>query len=221
MLPVKVCGILSKAEAELAHRAGASHLGLVSAMPSGSGLLTEDEIAAIVAVSPPGANTVLLTSAREAGRILQQLEITRAHTVQLCDRLAPEARESIRRQRPGVAVMQVVHVWGEESLAEARDAARFSDLLLLDSGRPDDARRTLGGTGDTHDWSISARIVERAPCPVFLAGGLNAGNVADAVRAVRPYGVDLYSGVRTDGLLDQAKVDAFFAAVAEVRAELG
>ena len=74
--------------------------------------------------------------------------------------------------------------------------------------------KELGGTGRVHDWALSRRIVAEAPCPVFLAGGLNAGNVADAIRQVRPYGVDLCNGVRTEDALDPAKLGAFMGAVA-------
>jgi phosphoribosylanthranilate isomerase len=79
---------------------------------------------------------------------------------------------------------------------------------------PDAPVRVLGGTGRVHDWSISRRIVEASPVPVFLAGGLTPSNVAEAIRTVRPFGVDLCTGLRTEGRLDGAKLDAFMRAVA-------
>ena len=102
---------------------------------------------------------------------------------------------------------------GEESVPEAWLAAAEADALLLDSGRPDLAVKELGGTGRVHDWEISRRIRELVPAPVFLAGGLTPENVARAIRIVRPYGVDVCSGVRTGGKLDLVKVAAFFEAV--------
>jgi phosphoribosylanthranilate isomerase len=120
---------------------------------------------------------------------------------------------ALRRALPGVRLVQVIHVEDDGAVALARDYARLADALLLDSGRPSAAE--FGGTGRAHDWSVSRRIVEAVEKPVFLAGGLNAGNVAEAVRQVRPFGVDLCSGVRTDGALDAAKLAAFTAALWE------
>ena len=89
------------------------------------------------------------------------------------------------------------------------------DALLLDSGRPDADRKTLGGTGEVHDWTLSRRIVATAPVPVWLAGGLRPENVAAAVATVRPHGVDVCSGVRGDGRLDERLLTAFCAAARE------
>jgi phosphoribosylanthranilate isomerase len=88
------------------------------------------------------------------------------------------------------------------------------DALLFDSGNPSLAVKELGGTGRVHDWSISRRIREQVNVPVFLAGGLNAGNAAEAARQVRPFGLDICSGVRTDGRLDESKLRAFVEALA-------
>jgi phosphoribosylanthranilate isomerase len=85
--------------------------------------------------------------------------------------------------------------------------------FLLDSGRPSLPTPEYGGTGRTHDWAVSAEFVRRSPHPVFLAGGLSAANVSEAIRRVRPFGVDLCSGVRTDGHLDPGKLRAFVGAV--------
>jgi len=126
----------------------------------------------------------------------------------------PGCHEAIKARHPGVAVIQVIHVTGPGSVDEARRAAETADGLLLDSGNPALEVKELGGTGRVHDWALSRRIVEESPKPVYLAGGLRADNVAGAIRAVRPYGVDLCSGVRTDGRLDRAKLSAFMEAVA-------
>lgn len=115
---------------------------------------------------------------------------------------------------PGVALVQVIHVRDEAALDQAGAWAPHVDALLLDSGNPQAAIRELGGTGRTHDWAISAALVRAvAPCPVFLAGGLRAENVAEAVRTVRPYGVDVCTGVRTSGVLDAQKLAAFSLAL--------
>ncbi len=87
------------------------------------------------------------------------------------------------------------------------------DALLLDSGNPGLAVKELGGTGRVHNWEISRLIREQANKPVFLAGGLNPSNVAEAIKAVEPFGLDLCSGVRTNDVLDLVKLRAFFASL--------
>jgi phosphoribosylanthranilate isomerase len=112
-----------------------------------------------------------------------------------------------------VKLVQVIHVVGEHSREEAKRIAGQVDALLLDSGNPALAVKELGGTGRVHDWRISRRIREEVPLPVFLAGGLNAANVQEAIQGVRPFGLDLCSGVQRDGRLDQRKLREFMRAV--------
>ena len=210
---VKICCIASVEEAWLAIRAGASALGLVSAMPSGPGVIDERTIAEIAAAVPPPIATFLLTSLQDADAMIEQHRRCRTNTLQLCDRLPSGAHRELRRALPGIALVQVIHIMGADSIGEALAVAPHVNALLLDSGNPSLPVKELGGTGRVHDWSLSRRIREESPVPVFLAGGLNAGNVAEAVRAVRPFGLDLCSGVRTGGHLDAAKVGTFFEAV--------
>ena len=210
---VKICCIASVDEARMAIRYGASALGLVSAMPSGPGPIDEDEIARIRHHIPPPVASFLLTCRQDVAGVIDQLRRTRCNTVQLCDTLTHGSYARIREALPGVSIVQVIHVTGEQSIAEALGVADDVDALLLDSGRPSLAVKELGGTGRVHDWAISRRIREASPVPVFLAGGLTPMNVADAIRQVRPFGLDLCSGVRTNGKLDEQKLAAFFAAV--------
>jgi len=209
---VKICCISTPDEAALAIRYGASALGLVSAMPSGPGVITEAAIAEIVRTLPPGVDSFLLTSRQEAGAIIAQQRATRVTTLQLVDAVAEEVYAELRRALPDVALVQVIHVRDATALAEATEAARFVDALLLDSGNPALAVKELGGTGRRHDWSVSRTIRDAVPLPVYLAGGLHAGNVAEAITTVRPFGVDLCSGVRTRDGLDEGKLAAFMAA---------
>ena len=213
---VKICCIGSLEEAALAVRHGAAALGLVSAMPSGPGVIGEDLIARIAARVPPGVASFLLTCEQDAGRIIAQQRRTRANTIQICDRLEGGAYRELRRAMPGVALVQVVHVGGAESIAEAASVAPRVDAILLDSGNQQLAVKELGGTGRTHDWEVSRRVRESVNVPVYLAGGLKAENVAGAIGRVAPFGVDVCSGVRTGGKLDEAKLAAFFRAVADV-----
>ncbi|MEL6945686.1 MAG: phosphoribosylanthranilate isomerase, partial [Bacteroidota bacterium] len=89
------------------------------------------------------------------------------------------------------------------------------DALLLDSGNPNLKVKTLGGTGKTHDWNLSCQIVDAVDVPVYLAGGLKTENVADAIAMVQPYGLDLCSGVRTNGYLDKEKLTQFMNVVGQ------
>jgi phosphoribosylanthranilate isomerase len=210
---VKVCCIASREEAGLAIAAGASALGLVSAMPSGPGVITDEEIAEIAATIPPPVATFLLTARQEAEAIVEQQRFCGTTTLQLVDHVAPRELRRLRIALPGIRIVQVIHVTGEESVEEAREVAPLVDALLLDSGNQKLPVKELGGTGRTHDWSLSRRIRDTAGAPVFLAGGLNAANVGDAIRAVSPFGLDLCSGVRSAGRLDSARLAEFLCAV--------
>lgn len=207
---VKVCCISSIDEARLAIRCGASALGLVSAMPSGPGPIPEELIAEIAAVIPPGVASFLLTSKQDADSIIKQQRRCRTNTLQLVDRVSVQTYQELRRELPGIGLVQVVHVTGEESIVEAITVSEFVDAILLDSGNQSLPVRELGGTGRTHDWNLSRQIVESVSVPVYLAGGLKSENVAEAIRQVHPFAVDLCSGVRTDGKLDESKLAAFF-----------
>jgi phosphoribosylanthranilate isomerase len=210
---IKVCCIASIDEACLAIHHGASALGLVSAMPSGPGVIPESTIAAIAALIPPPVATFLLTSLQDPEAIVAQQRRLRTTTVQICDRLPQGAHRDIREALPGIGLVQVVHVSGPESIDEAREVADHVDALLLDSGNQALAVKELGGTGRRHDWGLSRRIRETVPVPIFLAGGLRPENAGEAIREVGPFGLDLCTGVRTAGALDPSKLLAFVAAV--------
>ena len=210
---IKICCIASLEEARLAIEAGADALGLVGPMPSGQGPIPDQLIASIAGQVPPPVATFLLTCETEAAAILDHARRCRTNTLQLVGRVAPETYTVLRARLPSVRLVQVIHVEDESAVAQARAAAPMVDALLLDSGQPAAAVPVLGGTGMTHVWSVSRRIVEAVDRPVFLAGGLNAGNVARAIAQVRPFGVDLCTGVRIEGRLDPARLEAFVAAV--------
>lgn len=210
---VKICCIMSVAEASLAVTAGASALGLVGQMPSGPGVIDDALIAEIAAAVPPPVATFLLTSETQADAIVDHVRRCGTNTVQLVDRVEEGAHAAIRRALPQVKIVQVLHVGDADVVDEARALAGAVDAFLLDSGNPKLAVKELGGTGRVHDWDLSRRIVEAVERPVFLAGGLRADNVGDAVARVRPFGVDLCSSVRSQGRLDAEKLAAFFAAM--------
>ncbi len=214
---VKICCISSPSEARTAVKLGASALGLVSEMPSGPGVISEAQIGEIAADVPPGVAAFLLTSRTDPAAIIQQQRACRTNTIQLCDRLDGGGYRDLRRSLPGVGLVQVIHVTGWEALEQAMKMAEQVDALLLDSGNPALAVKELGGTGRVHDWEVSRRIREESPVPVWLAGGLSSGNVKQAFQAVRPFGLDLCTGVRTQGVLDPVKLRNFFDAVETCR----
>lgn len=210
---VKICCIKSPAEARTALAHGADALGLVSHMPSGPGVIPEELIAEIAASVPPGTATFLLTALTEPEAIIAQHRRCRTSTIQLVDAVAPGTHAVLRRALPDVHLVQVVHVTGEGAVAEAAAVAPHVDFILLDSGNPSLAVKELGGTGRTHDWAVSRRIVATCGRPVYLAGGLRPDNLAAAHAQVGPYGFDLCNSVRTADVLDEAKLAAFFSAV--------
>lgn len=210
---VKICCIASAEEAQLAIAHGASAVGLVGAMPSGPGPIDDDVIARIAAIVPPPIATFLLTSRTDPESIIEHVKLCRVNTVQLVDAIKIQDYAALRRGLPGIKLVQVIHVQGQDTLHEAKEIAPLVDAILLDSGNPGLAVKELGGTGRVHDWSISRQVVASIGKPVFLAGGLNPGNIAQAVKTVRPFGVDICTGVRSCGALDLTKLKGFLSAL--------
>ena len=210
---IKICCISSLAEARMAIAAGVDALGLVGKMPSGPGPIKDEMIAHIAMHIPPPISSFLLTSEQTATAIIDHVKRVHTNTVQIVDEPAEGAYYEIKKALPYLRIVQVIHVGGEESIAEALAIQQQADAILLDSGNPKAAIKTLGGTGNKHNWEISREIVRSVSIPVFLAGGLTAENVADAINMVHPYGIDACSGVRTDGKLDKEKLKKFVAAV--------
>jgi phosphoribosylanthranilate isomerase len=210
---VKICCISSKQEAFDAIAFGASALGLVGEMPSGPGVISDEEIFEIAKAVPPPIATFLLTSKTNSKEIIEHHKRTQTNTIQIVDELADRTYHEIRAALPNVKLVQVVHVADERSIADAVELSELVDAILLDSGNPHLEIKELGGTGRRHDWLLSRKIVEAVEKPVFLAGGLNAENVREAVETVQPFGLDLCSGVRTKGKLDKSKLERFFDAM--------
>lgn len=212
---VKICCIANQQEAADAVSFGASAIGLVGEMPSGPGPISDEEIYLIAKAVPPPIATFLLTSEQTAQSIIGHHQRTLTNTIQIVDELMDRDYKTIRDALPHVKLVQVVHVIGEESVDEACGLAELVDAILLDSGNPNLAVKELGGTGRRHDWNLSRKIVETCGKPVFLAGGLNAENVREALETVQPFGLDLCSGVRTNGKLDLRKLEQFFIGVSQ------
>lgn len=209
---IKVCCIASREEAQIAIDAGADALGLVAEMPSGPGPISDSEIADIASAVPPPVATFMLTAETTADAISRHIETTRPTTVQIVSHINQAEAAKLAVLQPHLRRVQVIHVEDQGALNLIPVYAPYVHAFLLDSGRPGAATPELGGTGRRHDWSISRAFVEASPLPVFLAGGLSADNARQAVRDVKPFGLDLCTGVRTNDRLDEAKLTAFMTA---------
>ncbi|HEX6846883.1 MAG TPA: phosphoribosylanthranilate isomerase [Chitinophagaceae bacterium] len=210
---IKICCISSLLEAKIAISHGADALGLVGKMPNGPGPIPDWLIAEIVRAIHPPVASFLLTSEQSSEEIIYHVKRVDTNTVQIVDELTSGTYRDIRIALPHLKIVQVIHVTGEESIDESIRISPHVDAILLDSGNPKARIKTLGGTGNVHNWDLSREIVKAVNIPVFLAGGLHANNVRQAIETVRPFGVDICSGVRTEGQLDPNKLEAFIKAV--------
>jgi phosphoribosylanthranilate isomerase len=191
----KVCGVRSDRDLDVVVRSGADAVGLICGVTH----VTEDELTAdqargLARRTPPMVSTVLVTHLTDAGEILHLAEHVGVDTIQVHGLVTPETVARVAELAGGRRVIKAVHVLGPEAVEEAVALVDICDAVLLDSRTSD----RLGGTGRTHDWSISRQIADALRDrgrPVILAGGLRPENVADAVRAVRPFAVDVNSGV--------------------------
>jgi len=214
MIPrIKICCISTLEEARTAIDFGASAIGLVAKMPSGPGPISDELIEQIAMVIPPPIATFLLTSETSVNEIIKHHHRTNTNVIQMVDELSDGTYNQLKVALPGVKIVQVVHVVDEKSIEEAVKISGLVDALLLDSGNPNLKIKELGGTGRVHNWKLSRQIRDNSKCPIFLAGGLNPGNVGQAIEEVQPFAVDVCSGVRTNGHLDSEKLERFFSAI--------
>lgn len=197
---VKICGIMDPAAALAAAEAGADAVGFVFA-PSRR-QVTVEQARRIVAALPPFVTKVGVFVDEAPQRVRQIAEAVRLDAVQLHGGEPPAYAEAL-----GLPVIKAIRMRDREAVAAMRGyrVAAF----LLDSFEPDLA----GGTGRPFDWALAAGL--QAPAPLILAGGLTPDNVGEAIETVRPYAVDVSSGVETDGRKDPAKIRAFIARVRE------
>jgi phosphoribosylanthranilate isomerase len=188
---VKICCISSIEEAKMAIDFGAAALGLVANMPSGPGIISDEAIRTIAKAVPPAIATFMLTSETSADEIIQHHLRTLTNTIQIVDELKEGTYEKIKEALPAIKIVQVIHVIDEKTVDDAIRISHAVDALLLDSGNPNLQVKELGGTGRVHNWALSKKIVAQSKVPVFLAGGLTAENVRQAIEEVQPFGLDL------------------------------
>jgi phosphoribosylanthranilate isomerase len=206
---IKVCCIANAEEAQIALNQGINAVGLVGHMPSGPGVIGSDRAASIIAALPGGVDSFFLTS-HELGRdIVEALGVIKASTVQIVRHIDPVEYLPIIENLPNLRRIQVIHVENDSALGLIERYNEVADAFLLDSGKTMGTNPQFGGTGKVHDWVISKQFVQSTDLPVYLAGGLSSENVFRAVTEVRPAGVDVCSGVRSNDTLDLEKLQAF------------
>ncbi len=192
---IQIYSIQTVEEALQCVQAGAEAIGV--AVATGANLpaeVSEATCAEIFAALEGRAQRVLLVVTQTEEETVEYVRRLQPDILQLCgNRLpaTPEFAAQCRAVRPGLRVLQAVGVDGQEAIDRAKYFAGFCDMLILDSIAPGIAG--IGAAGRTHDWSIDAEIVRSVPCPVVLAGGLDAENVRAAIEAVRPWGVDSFT----------------------------
>lgn len=202
-------------EAAVAAEMRADLIGLVGPMPSGPGSIGLDMARSITQSAVAWISPVLLTESTTAETIAADIAATGVRAVQLVRHVPPQTHHKLAERLPWVRRIQVIHVEDTGALDMIAMYQNDIDAFLLDSGRP--SRVEFGGTGRVHDWTVSAEFARRTDVPVFLAGGLNPDNVAEAIATVRPFGIDVCSGVRSDGRLDREKLTAFMTASGAVQ----
>jgi len=209
---VKICGVRREEDALLAAEFGADAIGLLVGRQHPSIDFISPQLAGRIARALSGkARAVLVTHVPEVDEIEQWLRETEIASVQLHSEILPDGIRELKGRLPHLTILKSVHVLSLDSIEYPKPYLDLIDGLVLDSFNP--ATHQVGGTGLTHDWSISQKIVSRYRTPVWLAGGLDASNVRAAVEAVKPFGVDVNSGTKgTDGFKDPQKLKDFITA---------
>lgn len=205
MVKVKICGNMNTESALASLSFGADMLGFIVNVPQSKTSVTPEKAHEIIATLPSG-ETVMVTTETDAEKIKRLAQIAGVSTIQYHGDVSPETIAKIKDELPNIAAWKVIHVKDESAIDEARKYEQIVDAILLDTAQGGQ----VGGTGTVHDWNISRIIAGNFSKPVILAGGLNPDNVAEAIGIVKPYAVDVNSGVTNpNGSKDLGKVRLF------------
>jgi len=203
---VKFCGTASLADMQSAIDAGCDAVGFIMGVThQSSDFVTPAEAAKMIRHLPPFIEPVAVTHLQETNDLIRLVRDSRCTTLQIQDTVEPSGIDTIRDALPYLKVLKAVHVMDESAIPTAKRYEPYADALILDTR----TREKIGGTGIPHDWNISATIVANSAIPVILAGGLTPENVASAIRKVRPYGVDVHTGIKKDGVRSPERTLAF------------
>ncbi len=206
-MKVKICGMKRKEDIITACYEGADALGfIIGAVYKTPDEISITELEKLIEYIPPLVAPVIVTHLVNPLSIISIAQKTHVRTFQLQGDVSPDDIKDIKKKLPYLTIIKAIHVTDEHSIHIAKQYEKVADILLLDS-RTDDR---IGGTGLTHDWSISRKIVKSVSVPVFLAGGLTPENVKQAIQIVQPYGVDVNTGTKnSNGFKDPEKVRLF------------
>lgn len=193
---VKICCIQNPDEARLAIGVGADSLGLVSSTPASPQVMRPEKIREITQLIPPSIDAFVLTALDSSWDLIDLIRNVKNRTIQLIDRLNTGNYLEIRASIPCVKIVQTIDASHEEAFDQAIRIDSYVDAILL--------KANLHGS-----WEVCREIVEHVQTPVFLSGDLHALNVREAIEAIRPFGVDVCEGVRTEGKLDAEKLRRF------------
>ncbi len=207
-MKVKICGIRNSTELAMSLNAGADAVGFITDVPVDSPRkITLPEASTLISKVPVFVTSVLVIMPENAEQAIGMIQAARPMAVQIHNTLSPRELKKIKGMN--VKLIQTIPVpqnaENETLMTQIREIEGIADAVLLDTSLGGKA----GGTGTTHNWDISSRVVLDAGMPVILAGGLNPDNVSYAVQSVHPYAVDTASGVETDGRKDEKKVMDF------------
>ncbi len=203
---IKFCGTASLADMRCAIDAGCDAVGFIMGVThESSDVVTPAKAAEMVRLLPPFIEPVAVTHLQDTEDIVRLVKDSHCTTLQVQDTVEPSELDCIRDALPYVRIIKAVHVMDESAITTAKRYEPYADALILDTRTAE----KIGGTGIPHDWNISARIVADSAVPVILAGGLTPENVREAIRTVRPYGVDVHTGVKRDGVRDPERTLAF------------
>jgi len=208
-IKIQIAGVSSIEDSIRLINLGVDGLGFTLRLPSGiHDNLTEEKARKIIAALPPFVATVLITYITDPAEAVDLCKYLGVNTIQLHAPVEKGVMPEIKNLLPNIKIIKSVNVVNLSAVDDANSASEEADAIILDTYDPKTGRH--GATGLTHDWTISKKIVETCPIPVILAGGLNPGNVAEAIKIVCPWGVDVHTGIENpDGTPNQKKAGEF------------
>jgi phosphoribosylanthranilate isomerase len=209
---VKICGITSNEDLVTAVEAGADAVGFVVNVPSSPRNLALGEAERLMKNTPVFVKNVVVTVPKRLSELIETYERLRPDILQIHGHNLSDS--VIREKLANTRLIRAIQVKSDYAVDEAIKATNTFDAILVDSFVPG----RLGGTGKVHNWELSKRVRQKIhPKPLILAGGLNPENVQGAIRVVKPYAVDVSSGIESQpGIKDSKKVFEFIKNAKEV-----
>lgn len=200
MTKIKICGIMDKQELDYALSAGADAVGFIVEIEGSCHSISAQVARNLIRCVPIFVKSVAVIAPENVSEAESLARKTAAEVLQIHGLTSPEDIVALRSR-----VHQRLIAASSPEIQDVFDLDGIADAILLDTLK--DGK--LGGTGKTHDWNASARLAEKLNVPIILAGGLNPENVSEAIHSVKPYAVDVSSGVETNGKKDLYKIKSF------------